>query len=134
MSTLPNPERLRFASSTRPTTVSGETSPLRHKQHEKFLKGPIPLNWIEKAARQPGKALHIGIELWFWSGVKRCRRIALTMSRLSRLGVSRYSAYRALAALERVGLVSVIRHSGRKPVVTILDCPRSPTVASEPLE
>lgn len=34
-----------------------------------FLKGPIPLPWLQGAARLPGKALHVGVVLWFLSGL-----------------------------------------------------------------
>ncbi len=87
---------------------------------KRFLKGPIPLNWLGKAANQSGKALHVGIALWFLSGLKRSREIALSQSTLSLLGVTRHSGYRGLAELEKAGLVSVVRHPGRKSIVTIL--------------
>ena len=94
----------------------------RHRAGQKFLAGPIPLNWLSVAAMQPGKALHVALGLWFWKGVKRSYRVALSMSWLrNTFGVDRYSGYRGLAALERAGLVSVIRHRGRKSVVTLLD-------------
>jgi hypothetical protein len=99
-------------------------SPLvpRHRVGEKFLKGPIPLNWLSAAGMQPGKTLHVAVGLCFWAGVKRSRQVPLSMSWLrTTFGVDRYSGYRGLAALERVGLVSVIRHRGRKSMVTLLD-------------
>ncbi len=87
---------------------------------KRFLKGPIPLNWLGTAAKQSGKALHVGIALWFLSGLKRSRKVALSQSILSLFGVSRYSGYRGLTELEKAGLVSVVRHPGRNPIVTIL--------------
>ena len=60
--------------------------------------------------------------IWFWSGIKRSREVALSMTWLrANFGVDRFSGYRGLAALERVGLVSVVRHPGRKPLVTLLE-------------
>ena len=38
-----------------------------------------------------------------------------------KLGLSRYAAYRALKTLEGRGLVSVDRHRGRKPLVTVIE-------------
>ena len=93
----------------------------RHKPGEKFLKGPIPWNWLAQAVSQPGKALHVAIALWFLAGVKRTRTVPLSGSVLDELGVSRYSGYRALTALEHAGLVRVERHRGRNPIVTILE-------------
>ena len=96
----------------------------RHKPGQKFLKGPIPLNWMSSAAAQPGKALHVALALWFWAGMKRSRQVILSMSWLrATLGVDRHSGYRGLASLEVIGLVSVVRHRGRKPIVTLLDMP-----------
>jgi hypothetical protein len=96
----------------------------RHEPGQKFLKGPIPLNWLSLAASQPGKALHVALALWFWAGMKRSRQVTLSMSWLrATLGVDRHSGYRGLAALEVIGLVSVVRHQGRKPIVTLLDTP-----------
>lgn len=95
--------------------------PPRHRQSEKFLRGPIPLNWIAQAARLPGKAFQVGMALWFLSGIKRSRTVALSGSVLEEFGVNRYAAYRGLKVLEDAGLVSAKRHPGRNPIVTILE-------------
>jgi hypothetical protein len=95
--------------------------PPRHRQGEKFLKGPIPWEWMTEAARLPGKALKVGIALWFLAGVQRKRTVTLSGSALRDLDVSRFAGYRALTALEKAGLVSVQRHIGQNPVVTILE-------------
>lgn len=95
--------------------------PPRHQAGQKFLKGPILLDWLAAAAAQPGKALHVGLGIWFWVGIKRSGQIALSGSWLrNTFGIDRWSFYRALAALEKAGLVSVVRHRGRNPLVTLL--------------
>ncbi len=86
---------------------------------KRFLKGPIPLNWLAKAAQQSGKALHAGIALWWLKGLKRSWKVALSQSILNLFGVSRYSGYRGLTKLEKAGLLSVVRHPGRNPIVTL---------------
>ena len=117
---VPHPDQLRPDANTTLASRPSRKVP-RHKAGQKFLKGPIPLNWLSTAARQPGKACHVALGLWFWVGVKKSCEVALSMSWLKAIfGVSRYSGYRGLAALEKVGLVSVVRHRGRKPVVTVL--------------
>jgi hypothetical protein len=98
--------------------------PPRHKPGEKFLRGPIPWNWITQAAHLPGKACQVGMALWFLAGIKDRQTLALSGSALRDLGVSRYAGYRGLKALEKAGLVSVQRHIGQNPVVTILDLKR----------
>jgi len=100
---------------------SNHQGPPRHERGEKFLKGPIPLNWLAKAARQPGKALHVAIAIWFLAGVTRSRNVALSSRLMFSLGSSRFSTYRGLKALEEAGLVTVIRHPGRGPRISIQD-------------
>lgn len=92
----------------------------RPKRGRKFLKGPVPMTWLNTAARQPGKALHVGIALWHLAGLQRSRTVTLSATVLRELGVARTSGYRALAALEAAGLVAVERHPGRCPVVALL--------------
>lgn len=86
-----------------------------------FLKGPIPLAWLQDAATLPGKALHVGISLWFLSGVTRSRSVQFNQNRQERYGVKRDAARRGLLALERAGLVSVARSRGRCQNVVIND-------------
>jgi hypothetical protein len=97
-------------------------TPPRHKQGHHFVKGPIPWNWISKAGQLPGKALHVGVCIWYLAGLNRSRMIHLSMARLSELGVSRYAGYRGLNSLELTGLVRVVRHKGRLSTVELLDC------------
>jgi hypothetical protein len=114
--------RLTVPKATHSSLSSGKV--LRPKLGDKFLKGPIALDWLATAGMQPGKALHVALALCFWAGVKRSTQVALSMAWLAKtLGVDRFSGYRGLAALERAGLVSVLRRRGRKSLVTFLDVP-----------
>ncbi len=90
------------------------------KAGELFLKGPIPRMWLQSASSLPGKALHVGIELWFYAGLTKSKTLSLNLSRLMDSGISRDSARRGLLQLERSKLVKVVRHAGRKPIITIL--------------
>jgi hypothetical protein len=116
-----DPKRLRATSARAELPVRTSKKPPRHRAGEKFLKGPIPMSWLTIAASLPGKALQVAVGIWYWAGIKRTREIALSISWLSNLRVDRFSGYRGLAALEKAGLVSVVRHPGRKPIVTLLD-------------
>ncbi len=96
--------------------------PPRHRPGEFFLKGPIPLNWLQIAAHQPGKAIIVALELWFRAGVERNRTIRISLTNLQVAPkLSRSAASRGLGALEEAGLVTVVRKSGRKPAVTLQD-------------
>lgn len=86
-----------------------------------FLKGPVPLVWLQNAMRLPGKAVHVGLVLWYYSGLKRTKTLSINLSRLGEFGLTRASATRGLKALQRTGLVLVDSHAGRKPIVTILE-------------
>lgn len=95
--------------------------PPRGKILGRFLCGPIPMAWLDEARRQRGKAIHVAIELWHWSGVRKSKTVRLNLSRMIRFGVTRPTASRALQDLESAGLVKVERLPGRAPLVTILD-------------
>lgn len=94
--------------------------PPRHKHGEKFLRGPIPLTWLSRASKLSGKALHVGIVLWFRAGIEQNRTIKLSNLSVKVVGLTRYSKNRALKHLESAGLITVERCAGRSPVVTIL--------------
>lgn len=92
----------------------------RHKAGEKFLKGPIPWNWITKASRLPGRTLHVAIAIWLLAGLSRKRTVRMSNAVLTALGVDRFAGYRGLASLEEAGLVAVERRFGCNSIVTIL--------------
>jgi hypothetical protein len=105
------------------TVATRPRHPPRHRAGQWFILGPLPGDWIGRAAKLPGKALAVALALWFAAGLAKSRTIKLTAASLDRFVVNRYSAYRGLGALERAGLVTVERHAGRCPMVTLLDWP-----------
>lgn len=86
----------------------------------RFIKGPIPLNWISAAGKLPGKSLHTGLALWYLSGLHKAHRVTLTNCLAARFGVQRDAKHRALRFLEQAHLVAVRRQNGRSTEVTIL--------------
>jgi len=111
-------ERLRFPAAVPASPRTRVVA--RHEPGNRFLKGPIPMAWLSCAIALPGKAVHVGLVLWFHSGLARSNRVSVSMSSFTRYGVSRYAAARGLAALERAGLVTCERAPGRKARVEIL--------------
>jgi hypothetical protein len=99
----------------------------RHGPKEEFLLGPIPMSWLSPASRLNGKALALGLALWFQGGRRSSRQVTLSGPILERLNVKRKAMYRGLEALEAAGLVSVVRQLGKNPTVTILDPPTDGT-------
>ncbi len=93
----------------------------RHHVGQLFLKGPIPWDWLAKAAHAPGRALHVALAVWFEAFVKSARTVQLSRARLDDLGLDRHTTRRGLACLERLGLVSLERRPGCRPQITVLD-------------
>jgi hypothetical protein len=86
-----------------------------------FLRGPIPLLWLTRAAKLHGKALAVGLALWFRRGVTGTTSVTFSRSLLARFEISRHANYRALKSLEQAGLVRVVSRLGKVPIVEILD-------------
>jgi len=106
------------------TTTAACKSPLPQPgPGERFLKGPIPWAWVTAAARQSGRALHVAFALWLAASMKRNARVTLPSSLIEDMGMDRFAAARGLDALEKVGLVTVERASGRKAIVTLHAAP-----------
>ena len=121
-----NPAKLTLTRSRPSSSALSRTRLPRHKVGEKFLRGPVPWDWVLIAAKLPGKALHVGIALWHYAGLTNCSVVRLSVSRLREMGVRRWSAYRALKVLEGAGLTSVDRGPGRSPIVTLNDAQEPP--------
>src|SRR5262245_54015821 len=104
------------------TSPNGEVEPHRpaRQPRSEFIRGPLPLGWFARAAQLPGQALAVALAIWFRHGIEGVVTFPLYPSTLAKFGVGRWSAYRGLAALERDSLITVERHRGRAPVVTIL--------------
>jgi hypothetical protein len=83
--------------------------------------GPIPWSWWVPASRLPARSAQVGAVCWVSAGWSRSAEFELALDGWSEFGLSRFSAYRGLDTLERVGLVSAVRRPGRSRTVTILD-------------
>src|SRR5262245_12025430 len=97
--------------------------PPRHRAGEKFLKGPIPWAWLERAFVLPGKALQVALLLWREAGCRRCRTVRLCLRGDLPPGLNRQAARRGLRQLAGAGLVSIRQLRGRGLEVTLQDVP-----------
>jgi hypothetical protein len=121
MPTKWDPSNLRLS----PDYVS-EVKPKRKKKRVKgrFLRGPIPMNWIAQAHKCGGKAGLMGNILWHLAGMnKNARAVTVTNVEVARWGLNRYAKRRALNALAGAELITIERSGKRSPLVTILDGP-----------
>lgn len=85
-----------------------------------FLRGPIPMAWLNVAAKLPGKTLNVGIAIWWLAGMSKNVSFKITRRALDQLGVSRDAASDALKRLEEHGLILVERAPGQRPTVQIV--------------
>ena len=122
--TFPSPDDLRLQSqhsgTPKPTGVHRQS---RFPRGGLFLRGPIGLPWLAQAARLRGRALAVGLLLWFMVGLKGTRTVHVPRQHLKEFGMDRFASYRGLAALENAKLVTVRRRRGACPVVTVVDPP-----------
>ncbi len=86
-----------------------------------FIKGPIPLDWVSKAACLGGKSLHLALAVWWRCKLTRRASVKLTPSICQAFGVhSRRGRNLAIQKLAGANLVSVERSKTASPVVTLL--------------
>jgi hypothetical protein len=88
---------------------------------EHFVRSP--LSWRASIYRSSNgwAAIRVADALWYYAGSQRTRTVRLNLSRLHAFGLGRRkTATEGLSVLERLGLVQVIRHGRRSPLVTIV--------------
>lgn len=85
-----------------------------------FLRGPIPLAWLSRAANLPGKTLNVAVALWWCNGMAKGKPFKLTKTALRNLNVERDAASTGLTRLEEAGLIQIERQSGQRPIISIL--------------
>jgi len=76
--------------------------------------------WLNEAAKLPGKALNVGIAIWWLAGMSKTTAFKLTGRALDQVDISRDAASSALNRLEAQGLIRVQRSPGQRPTVEIL--------------
>lgn len=93
--------------------------PRTRRSRDWFIKGPIPGEWLSRAAVLRGRAFHVAMAIRYLVGVEQSTVVTLTWRVLRKFGTSPDCGRRGLAALESAGLVSVLRKHGSCPRVTI---------------
>ena len=113
--------RLRVDGDLPRSPVASTGAKQRRRVRGQFLKGPIPWNWITCAMRLPGKALHVAVVLWQEAGFRKSRHVKFRMSKIDRVGFTRWTARRALVNLEEAKLIKIDRKPGQLLQVEILE-------------
>lgn len=108
-----------------PSALEASQQQRRGKQQERpqghFLKGPIPMDWLERAYCLSDRAARVAIAIWFVRGLRQAEPFKVKGETLARFGVRHRAVYsRALAELEGAGLIHVTRRSGQALAVTVI--------------
>jgi hypothetical protein len=90
----------------------------RTRKPNRFLKGPVPWPWLVRAMRLPGKALAVGLMLWWQAGCCGQRTVYFSLTRAAANGIPT-TARRGLRQLEGAGLVTARRRPGHGLEVTL---------------
>ena len=97
----------------------------RKRRADRFLKGPIPLNWIREHVQCPADRLLLVLRAH--GDMQRSSEIKVTADVLRDAGITdRKAAYRAIKRLEVSGSVLVSRKPGRRPVTRLAQTHKSP--------
>jgi hypothetical protein len=100
-----------------------KTPPKRFRKGREFVKGPIPIDWLDASAELPKSAFRTGYRLWRWAGIQKTHT-DIKFSATSQ-GINRSSMRRGIEHLEKAGLIYVRRTPGKALRITILDVPSS---------
>ena len=107
-----------------PTKRLGDRKqPFRNKHwiNGHFVQGPIPLDWISKAAHLPGKSANAALACWYQKGLKKSHTFRLSNVVASKFGLNKDSKARALKHLEQASLIRCTYTKGRSVVVEMLN-------------
>jgi hypothetical protein len=98
------------------------SAPRRHgkaRRKETFVK--VPLWWFEqatRATRSPQAFVAVWLLHRFWKA--KSPTFPVSNSQLGERGADRQIKRRALANLEKAGLITIERHNGRAPRITLV--------------
>jgi hypothetical protein len=104
-----------------------------------FLRGPLPVKWLEVAGRGGGSAaILVGLALWRISGVRHnARAFPVSNVELRIWGIDKHKKRRGIEQLEHLGLIRTEQIGLRSVRVTILcthgEEPEPPPEAGPPI-
>ena len=93
----------------------------RAETEAQFIKGPLRLDDIAKASVLPGHSLIVYLLARYRTDVTGAKTVSVPASLRKRVGVTRYSYYRAADHLAGAGLVTVDSKRGRGLTLTLID-------------
>jgi len=92
-------------------------------QPTKFLRGPVPLDWLAAASLAGRPAISIGLSLWYVSGCSGGKRtVSLNQSARQHMSLTPTTVHRGLRALAAAGLIQIVKQQpGAHPVVKLVE-------------
>lgn len=81
----------------------------------------VDLDWLARAAKLPGKTLHVACAIWFVVSLHRTPTIRLAPYTLRMFGVSRDCCYDSLRRLSDMEMIVLSTRRGRLPRLTVVD-------------
>ena len=108
------------------TLTSTEVAQLRGSSRRRrrkgvFVGGPFPWPQFKLAVQLPGRALAVWQLVHHQVRMTHKEEVTLPKGLLADCGIDRDANRRALAALEQVGLISVVRNKGRSVRVSLTE-------------
>ena len=88
------------------------------KRENIFIRAPFI--WWEKLSRYQGQIMAVALYMIHLDWKAQGRPVKLANGALDLYGIGRRTKWRALAELERLGLISVERRVGKSPIIRIL--------------
>jgi hypothetical protein len=95
--------------------------PSQQRRRQRHFLPALPAALFVRLAVLPGKALAVYLVALQRSRIKRTNPVALTSAYLSQFGLMRWDKTRALAVLEKAGLVRVERQKRKNPLVHLVE-------------
>lgn len=89
------------------------------RQQGRFLRGPIPMRHIAKAAKLPGQCLSVYLAVHHRTALTRQRWVTLPRGLMDQLGVSRDAKSRALRELQGASLIRLDSSKGRSARISL---------------
>jgi hypothetical protein len=86
-----------------------------------FIKGPIPLAWLQQANGLGGSTGIVANGLWFYAGINKSRRFRIDRRLDQICCVTRQTRNIALERLKTRGLITIYPKRGGYPTIEILD-------------
>ena len=84
-----------------------------------FFYGDMPMEWMSTAIKLPGCGIKLALLIWhYWR--LRNSQVRVSMSKCRQIGMERRARNTALNNMADAGLIEVIGHDNKAPIVKVL--------------